>query len=120
MDTETLLESWLTNLESGCSDEHTNDAFVQMAFLEPVSDPETAWLWILEGVRRARSDEVLGLIGASTLENFLSNHGSLFIDRVEHEAKTDPKFRMAVRHVWKYQMGDDVWDRVKALQGESS
>jgi hypothetical protein len=115
MDRESLVRDWLTNLESGCRDDATNPAFTAMAFVEPASDPEEAWSLILEGIRRASSEQVLGLIGAGALENFLEHHGSVFIARVEREA-ANQRFRTALSHVWRSNISDTVWRRIEKLQ----
>jgi hypothetical protein len=120
MDKETLIRDWLINLEADCQDDATNDAFMAMAFVGPAPDPEKAWAYILEGVRRASSEKVLGLIGASALENFLGHHGEALIDRVELEANTDPRFRTAVLNLWRWEISDAVWQRIVRLQGESA
>jgi hypothetical protein len=119
MDREALIRDWLVNLESGCQDEVTNDAFMVMSFVEPAEDPEDAWANILEGVRRASSEKVLGLIGAGALENFLAHHGGAFIDRVERETKADPRFHTAVLNLWRWKISEPVWQRLQALQATS-
>jgi hypothetical protein len=116
MKREVLIRDWLINLESGCKDGATNDAFMEMAFVRPAPDPEEAWQLILEGVRRASSEKVLGLIGAGALENFLAHHGEAFIDKVEHEAQADPRFRTGVSNVWQWKIPQPVWSRIQKLQ----
>ena len=118
MDRETIIRDWLINLESGCKDNVTHWAFMEMAFLDPAPDPEEAWACILEGVRRASSEKILGIIGASALENFLAHHGDAFIDRVEREAGVDARFRMVVAHVWRWRISEPVWQRIEKLQAE--
>ena len=87
-----------------------------MTFLDPAPDPEEAWACILEGIRRAPSEKVLGLIGAGALENFLGHHGDAFIDRVERQANADPRFLYVVGNVWKWEIPDPVWQRIQKLQ----
>ena len=38
------------------------------------------------------------------------------IDRVESEAARDPRFRRVLSGVWKLEMSDAVWDRVRRIQ----
>jgi hypothetical protein len=116
MDDEALVRDWPSNLESGCREETTNPAFMTMAFVEPAADPEAAWALILEGIRRAPSEQVLGLIGAGALENFLGHHGEAFISRVE-QAAADPRFRAALTHVWRWKMPESIWRRVERARG---
>ena len=116
-DTDSLVNAWLANLESGCKDGATNPAFIAMSIVKPASDPDQGWTLILEGIRRASSEKILGMIGASAIENFLSHHGKQFIDRVEHQAEADPRFRTALAHMWKFgEIDESVWERVRRLQ----
>jgi hypothetical protein len=119
MDREGFIVSWLAGLESGHRDESTIAACMAMNFLEPAADPEAAWSLILEGVSRAKSNAVLGLIGAGTLENFLAHHGPAFIDRVEELARTDQRFLVAVTNVWQWKIEDAVWVRIEAIRAEA-
>ena len=120
-DTDSLINAWLANLESGCKDEATNPAFIAMSIAMPASDPEQAWTIILEGIRRASSDKILGIIGASSIENFLGHHGEQFIDRVEEEAAANPRFRTSLAHMWKSgEISEPVWERVRRLQQATS
>ena len=114
MDREALIRDWLMFLES--NSDATQWANQEMTFVDPAPDPEEAWACILEGVRRAPSEGVLGLIGAGTLENFLGHHGDAFTDRVEREADADPRFRYVVWNVWKWEISEPVWQRIQKLQ----
>src|SRR6266542_2067991 len=61
MDREALLHDWMANLESGCADSTTNEAFVTASFLTPPADQEWAWQLLLDGLRRAASEKAIGL-----------------------------------------------------------
>ena len=52
-------------------------------------DPETAWQTILILVSYNLSDGQKSLIAAGPLENLLSSHAPVFIDRIVKEAKVN-------------------------------
>jgi hypothetical protein len=56
------------------------------------SHPEHAWECILATVKDSRSKPFLGLLAAGPMEDLLSFHGPVFIERVENEAKINPAF----------------------------
>jgi hypothetical protein len=106
----------MTFLESGFADHATSYTLDRMGFYRPDPNPDEAWLMILEAVRRASADQVLGWIGAGPLESLLSEHGEDFIDRMEQQAANDERFHFAVSHCWQFGMTDNVWSRVHALK----
>ena len=63
------------------------------------TDPERAWEVLLALVRQAEWDE-LDYVGAGLLEDLCQNNGKQFIDRIEAQAKADPKFKAALSNVW--------------------
>jgi hypothetical protein len=72
---------------------------------------------ILDLIAAAPDDEnVLGDIAAGPLEGFLSNFDAAVIDRGEAEAASEPRFRRVVSGVWKLEMSDPVWQRIRAIQ----
>ena len=62
-------------------------------------DPERAWEVLLELVRHADWED-LGYVGAGILENLCVERGAQFIDRIEAQARGDPKFLAALGNVW--------------------
>jgi len=82
------------------------------ALLEGV--PELAWILVAEMIERAPSDDSLGFLVASPLEDLLSKDGAMFIERVEVRAAQNPKFRRALGMLRRLGMTDDVWARVQA------
>ena len=62
-------------------------------------------------------DEELCLeIGRGDLESVLARHEAALWDRIELLARSDPRFRRALRSVWAY--GSPLYDRRAALLGE--
>ena len=64
------------------------------------SDPEQAWQLALRAIARSRNDYDLGYVAAGVLEDLLKTHGMEFIERVEEQARLDPKFQHALSGVW--------------------
>ena len=80
--------------------------------------PELAWE-LVTGLIDLPSDDALGYFAAGPLEDLIGEHGASFIDRVEERARTDPRFRRAVRVV-RYGVRDDVWRRLERLTFDSA
>lgn len=89
--------------------------WVYEAFNDAVqNDPELAWALILAVLDLTNNDYVLDNLSAGPLEDLLSIHGVVFIDRVEVRAKTDPDFKLLLSGVWKGgRMSDEVWMRIE-------
>lgn len=77
------------------------------------NDPELAWRAILEALRQPRMAPYLPTLAAGPLEDLLSLHGERFIDRVESEAESNPKFAWLLDGVWQHDIPDSIWARVK-------
>lgn len=82
--------------------------------------PEVAWLLIVEMIDRAPSDQSLSFLAASPLEDLLSDHGPLFIARVEQRAVESAQFHRALGMLRRLGMTDDVWQRVQAAAKSDS
>ena len=77
-------------------------------------EPGEIWRLILEVLRRNSSDKIQEVLAAGPLEDLLAKYGSEVIERVEAEAKSNPKFAQLLGGVWKSSMPDDIWVRVQA------
>lgn len=62
-------------------------------------DPEEAWSILLDLVRRAEPD-ALWAIAAGLLEDFVSLYATRFIDRIEAQASSNPKFRSCLGGIY--------------------
>ena len=80
--------------------------------------PEIAWELITHLIDVAPTDHAGGFFAAGPLENFLSEHGPQFIERVEERARENPIFREALRGMYPLFMTDDVWTRLQRAAGE--
>ncbi len=78
-------------------------------------DPESAWNVIHEIIISDQSDKILASVGAGPFEDLMAKHGAQFISRVELCARLDKAFRRMLGTVWKNQMADDVWDRIRKM-----
>jgi hypothetical protein len=78
-------------------------------------EPETLWLLILEIHHQDHSVAIQQVLSAGPIEDLLAKHGEVFIDRVEAEARRDPKFAEVLGGVWKNRMSDAVWKRVQTV-----
>ena len=114
--TDYLMECWLA---SQSADPHIKEQN-EWAFMEPADEarenPDRAWEYILFAAHDQRfSEHHLGVMAAGALEDLLSYHGPAFIDRVEQMAKTDHRFAWMLGGVWRFEMSDEIWDRVQAV-----
>ena len=114
--TDYLMECWLASQSSDPQIKEQNE----WAFMEPADEarenPEKAWEYILYAARDPRfSDHHLGVMAADALEDLLSYHGPEFIDRVKKMAKADQRFAWMLGGVWRFQMSDEIWNRVQGV-----
>ena len=66
------------------------------------------------------AQRILGMTAAGPIEDLLSYHGPDFIDRVEAEAKRDPRMSWTLGGVWQCDMPDDIFGRVERVAGGAS
>ncbi|HJU20771.1 MAG TPA: hypothetical protein VJ770_30350 [Stellaceae bacterium] len=83
------------------------------------NDPEAAWSVIEEIFQKDSNDLILSNLGAGPLEDLLAKHGAQFIDRIERRAAKDEKFRKLLGIVWRNEIPEDVWQRIKAVAAPS-
>ena len=87
------------------------ERFMQLPDLDHA---EVAWSGILEVISQPNADQVLGILGAGALQDLIRQWGPSFINRIENEARQNPRFRTVLNAVWE---GGDpsVWARVVAV-----
>lgn len=85
----------------------------------PEQQPELAWAFILEVLTQQPSEEVLGVLSASLLEDLLTDHGPGFIQRVEAQAKASSVFKRLLGQVWLDPEDTPVWRNVYSIAGVS-
>ena len=84
-----------------------------------LENPEELWDPILEILKRDPPTEVIEVLAAGPLEDYIAKLGERVIDRVEAQAAADPKFRSLLGGVWRNSMSDGVWARVQACWDRS-
>ena len=82
-------------------------------------DPENCWKAIQLIRKLDGSDTILANLAAGPLEDLLVHHGSIFIDRIEALAETDPQLRRLLGAVWQRDIPDEIWKRLKAVAAPS-
>lgn len=120
---EDLAQRWLAFASNQQADSDPGGDPNFVAFLDfgwlVEEDPEQAWATILQILPQTDSSRVLGQLAAGPLEDLLSYHGELFIERVEALAAIDPRFAFLLGGVWKFKMTDAIWDRVTRVANVS-
>ena len=95
---------------------HLFSAFGQLYDL--VHDqPEAAWPIIQELWTLDQTDRMLAIIAAGPVEDLLCWHGPDFIGRIEQLAGQHAVVRKLLGAVWRRDMAEDVWLRLKAVAG---
>lgn len=112
---EYLAECWARGWSSDSVEKEQYD----WACMEPVDDarelPERAWEFILLAIDTPLCAPHLGVLAAGALEDLLCLHGDVFIDRIEAQARRDPRFAHVLGGVWQSQMSEPVWARVQRV-----
>jgi len=84
------------------------------------NDPDAAWRVILAVLEADQSNAVIERLSAGPLEDLLAKHPYDVIERVESEARRNPRFADLLGGVWQNAMPDDVWERVQAVWDRST
>jgi hypothetical protein len=113
---DNLAQCWVDyaqKMSDGIQPEDNSDfvAWLELDWLVG-DDPEQAWSVILQVLSLTDSPEILAQLAAGPLEDLLSKHGDIFIERVELLAKSDARFAFLLGGVWKFMMTDEIWERV--------
>lgn len=114
---EQLASRWLSDIRSEAEESDAGMSVVSMNFAAP---PEVQWRFIVIAVSLFESDDELSYIAAGPIEHLLGWHGESFIEIVENEAASNPKFARALKGVLQYMMSDEVWSRVQQLKKRAS
>jgi hypothetical protein len=69
--------------------------------------------------RNPEARRVVGNLAAGPLEELLDRHGSLFIEAIEKEARSDRRMAWTLGGVWQSSMGNDIWARVQRAAGDN-
>jgi hypothetical protein len=77
--------------------------------------PGLGWSAILAALEDERFAPYLGYLAAGPLEDLLCLHGANYIDLVEVQARSNPRFAKLLGGVWQSQMTEDIWNRVQSV-----
>ena len=109
-----LVRGYLASFEEGDDGDGTNFWATEELMAMVSSDPERAWRLTLEMLRSVQDALFRAYVAAGPLEDLLCNHGSLFIERVEALAKTEPWFLESLRTVYGHiRMQPEIYARVQ-------
>jgi hypothetical protein len=78
-----------------------------------IEEPETAWQAILEILKRELTDYQRALLAAGLMEDLLVWHGAAFVERVEEEARANPRFNHLLGGVWRRDLPIEIWERIE-------
>jgi hypothetical protein len=106
-----LLDEWLEWAANPSGDFTGHSEFIWII----ENEPEKGWSAILAALADPKQESYLGIMAAGPLEDLLSFHGEKFIERIELEAKKNPKFAWMLGGVWKHTMTDEIWARVQLV-----
>lgn len=121
IDKNKLINAWILLRHAEENSPEYNDNFWAFNSLSDISikEPELCWELIEKIRKKDGSDVVLSNLAAGPLEDLLVKHGNQFIDLIEKDAKKDMQFRKLLGAVWKNDIDDDVWTRIKRVAGPS-
>ncbi|WP_288409671.1 DUF6869 domain-containing protein [uncultured Sphingomonas sp.] len=96
----------------------------------PHTEPQLVWDTILLIVKAypaadlycdigTEAQTVCGALAAGPVEDLLSLHGQAFIDRFEREARADRRVAWVLGGVWRLDMCDEIWNRVRNAADDS-
>jgi hypothetical protein len=123
-----VLTSWveMTRLKDDCPDDVFDLGFSlnTLAFFEP----EQAWViinMIIDTLDRQSLYEespndsklLASNLGAGPLESLIAQHGVDFIDRVEKKSKSDDRMTWVLGCMWKNEISDHIWQRIRQAAG---
>jgi hypothetical protein len=98
--TDKLIEDWVRCQEEGAGAPASRFAAWEKVEELVHTDPEVGWSIVLRLVEESPDDLVLSNVAAGPLEDLLVKHGDAILDRVEEQARRDPKFRRCLTGVW--------------------
>lgn len=116
-DKNDLGASWVRfqSIPKSSAEHHELEWVVEQMWDLCIEEPGKAWNAIQEIIALDQSDNILAMLGAGPFEDLMVHHGALLIDRVESCAKVSPPFRRMLGVVWKNEISDHVWDRLRAI-----
>jgi len=118
------LQNWVNAyIQAGESDETIHENHPLFWAIErfvdfPDEAPEECWSAILEVLGQEPSQKVISVLAAGPLEDLIELHGPEYIERIESEAKNNPRFRYLLGGVWESST-PEVWSRIEQARDEA-
>ena len=114
---EQMVERWISCQLADRNSPEYDELFDSFMYASDLihDQPDDAWQFILEVLRRNNSAPILEVLSAGPLEDLLARHGNTVIDRVESEARVNPNFALLLGGVWRNRMSEEIWNRVQAV-----
>src|SRR5438874_2466937 len=81
------------------------------------ANPDAWWRILQELIAEAPDDRVLGSVAAGELEEFVLAHAADFIDRIEDEARANPRFKSALSYLYLWRLSPESFARIEAAAG---
>jgi hypothetical protein len=81
--------------------------------------PLNAWYLINFILNEDKEERTLDLLAAGPLEDFISLHGSQWIDEIEETAEGNLRFCSLLAGTRQFRTPDDVWRRVVIARGNA-
>lgn len=99
MDTQPLIRAWI---EYHANPKEKTEEFWAWEQVDDAvwNNPEEGWSLILALIKEAPNNSILANVAAGPLEDLIVRHCEQFIDRIEEQARKDPKFRLCLTGVW--------------------
>jgi len=114
---DAIVNAWIARQEATEGSRQYDDNEWTVSIVAGSNSPDFLWQFIMKTFRRTDHEEVLGMLAAGPLENLLSYRGGDYIERIEHLASEDERFKQLLHGVWRLAMTDDVWTRLQAARG---
>jgi hypothetical protein len=111
---EDVAEKWIAHAKAGRrASEELFEAW-EIVHETVADDAEAGWDLVVKLVEAAPDDKILAAVAAGPLEDLIGNWSVTVIDRVETQARRDPKFRRCLTGVWlPSQVRPEFADRIK-------
>jgi len=96
----TLVDRWLACQVAGSGSKDERFAILKEVDDLIYRDADAGWMFTLELIAAAQDDWHLANVAAGPLEDLLKRDPHRLIERVETQARRDPKFRRCLTGVW--------------------
>ncbi|MFZ5798137.1 MAG: DUF6869 domain-containing protein [Thermodesulfobacteriota bacterium] len=116
-----LAESWIRMHHAEKDSHGYNENFWAYNKLCDLCDDEP--IICFEVINKIRSldgsDVILSNLAAGPLEDLLSQHGELIINKIEKLTEHDNQLKKMLGAVWKDSISDSIWKRIQAVASPS-